>query len=357
MAHLNGRLSHSSEVGGQRGDGVQLFRCELDVRGRGVRAKLVDGLGSDDHRGHGRAGEEPCQRDLVHLHPPLPGEAIDLAGDRDLRLGESRAAVAFVSCDLSVQHLEIGQKPAVQRCVGDDRQPEAHARGGQLRLGAAVQQAVHHLGADRSGDHAPVIGDPQRLGDLPGRVVGQGDVAELPLPDQVVVHGERLLQRSCRVWEVGVVEVDVVGAQPAQALLDLLDDVAARQSRGRVEAPLPGLGGEHDLIPATGEGATEDLLGGLALRSGRRTGAVERRGRAVHVRRVEEVDAEIQRRPDDAVGILGTGATPKVAVPTQTRDTRTPVGPRAEYFIGWVPFSDLRGQAGRAQTYRARWRP
>ena len=99
----------------------------------------------------------------------------------------------------------------------------------------------------------------------------------------------------------------MVGAQPAQALLDLLDDVAARQARGRVEASLTGLGGQHDLIPTAGEGATEDLLGRLALGRGRRAGAVERRGRAVHVRRVEEVDAEIQRRPDDAVGIRGTG--------------------------------------------------
>ena len=134
-----------------------------------------------------------AQRDLRHLQPPLACQAVELAGDRDLGFGESGAAVALVPGDLPVQDRQVCQQAAVQRGVGDDRQPEAHARGAELRLGAAVEQAVHHLGADGRGGQAAVVGDPQRLGELPGRVVGQGDVAELALPDQVVVDREGLL--------------------------------------------------------------------------------------------------------------------------------------------------------------------
>ena len=73
----------------------------------------------------------------------------------------------------------------------------------------------------------PGLGDPQRVRDLPGRVVGEGDVAQLSLPHEVVVDRECLLERGVGIGEVRVVEVDVVGAEMAEALLDLLDDVAA----------------------------------------------------------------------------------------------------------------------------------
>jgi len=58
-------------------------------------------------------------------------------------------------------------------------------------------------------------------------VVGQADVADLSLPDEIVIRRQGLLQRGFRVGVVGVVEVDVVGVQAAQAGLDLADDVAA----------------------------------------------------------------------------------------------------------------------------------
>jgi DNA-binding CsgD family transcriptional regulator len=43
----------------------------------------------------------------------------------------------------------------------------------------AVDEVVLNLRADRRGGQVAVIGDPQRLGNLPGRVVGQGHVAQL----------------------------------------------------------------------------------------------------------------------------------------------------------------------------------
>ena len=107
-----------------------------------------------------------------------------------------------------------------------------------------------------------VIGDPQRLDDLPGGVVGQGHVAQLPLPHQIVVDHEGLLQRGVGVREVRVVDVDVVGAEAAQAVLDLLDDVPAREPSCRVEPTFTGLGRDHHLVAAAGQSAAEDLSAG-----------------------------------------------------------------------------------------------
>ena len=97
------------------------------------------------------------------------------------------------------------------------------------------------------------------------------------MPHQVVVHREGLLQRGVGVREVRVVEVDVVGAQAAQAVLDLLDDVPARQPSGRVEPTFTGLGRDHHVVAPTGERAAEDLLGGFAFGGWRRARPVEGR--------------------------------------------------------------------------------
>src|SRR5207248_5034849 len=85
-----------------------------------------------------------------------------------------------------------------------------------------------------------------------------------------------------------LVQVHVVGAQPAQAVVDLGEDRLAGQagSVGAGAHPAVHLGGKHDLVPigVLGERAADDLL----------TGAVR-----VHVGGVEEVDAGLHRAPDE----------------------------------------------------------
>ena len=63
-------------------------------------------------------------------------------------------------------------------------------------------------------------------------------MAQLALADQVVVDGEGLFERCVRVGKMRVVQVDAVCAQSAQALLDLLNDIAAREAGVRIEATL-----------------------------------------------------------------------------------------------------------------------
>ena len=107
-----------------------LFQC--DVGGCGVGAELVDGLGADDRGGDGRAGQQPGQRDLVRLQAPVPAEPLDLAGERDLGVGEPGPAEALVAGDSRSSTCDAGEQPAVQRAEGDDRQPEPLAGRGQL---------------------------------------------------------------------------------------------------------------------------------------------------------------------------------------------------------------------------------
>jgi hypothetical protein len=85
------------------------------------------------------------------------------------------------------------------------------------------------------------VGDPECLGDLPGRMVGERHISRRSLSHQVVVDREGLFQRRVRVGEVGVVDVDVVGREAPQAMFDLLDDVPARQPGRWVEPALTGL--------------------------------------------------------------------------------------------------------------------
>ena len=85
---------------------------------------------------------------------------------------------------------------------------------------------------------------------------------------------------------VDLVEVDVVGAEPAQAGLALADDPPARVAVmfGSVAHRAVHLGREDDVVAAAGERLADDLL---------------RLAGGVHVGGVDEVDAGVERGVDD----------------------------------------------------------
>jgi arginase family enzyme len=81
--------------------------------------------------------------------------------------------------------------------------------------------------------------------------------------DEVGERAERLLDIDVGLVAVDLVEVDPVGAEAFQRVLDLADDPAARDAAlVRVIAHRPPcLGGEHDVIaPAAGERLADDDL-------------------------------------------------------------------------------------------------
>lgn len=71
--------------------------------------------------------------------------------------------------------------------------------------------------------------DPQRLRQLPGRVVGDPDIANFPGADQRIQRAQGILQRGARIEPVKVIDIDIIGLQPLQAGLDGIDDMVARR--------------------------------------------------------------------------------------------------------------------------------
>ena len=181
------------------------------------------------------------------------------------------------------------QPAAAERAVAED----AHAvpaRGRQhVGLDAAHQDRVRRL-LGHEPFQAAVAGGPLRLDDLAGGVGRRADVADLALPDQVGQRAEGLLDVGVLARPVHLVQVDVVGVQAAQRVLDLADDPPAGA------APLVRVGphrheelrGQHDVVAAPGEGLADDPFR-LAL--------------GVDVGGVDEVDAGIQGAVDDADGV------------------------------------------------------
>ena len=106
------------------------------------------------------------------------------------------------------------------------------------------------LHGDEAGPAVP-LGDVEHLGELPGVHRRGADIAGLARSHHVVEGFDRLLHRGAVVKTVDLVEVDVVHAQPAQAVVDLGKHGLAGQA-GAVGAGVHAavdLGRQHDLVP------------------------------------------------------------------------------------------------------------
>src|SRR4051794_18801378 len=144
-------------------------------------------------------------------------------------------------------------------------------------------------------------------------MVGQADIPDLALPDEIVVCRQGLIHRSVRIGIMSVVEVNVVSFQPAQTRLDLTDDVTARQAAvvNVVPDDSVGLGSDYHLVATTAKGAAENLLGGFTIRGRRGTGPVEDRHVAIHVGGVHKVDAHVDSCAYELVGGPRRGSDPE----------------------------------------------
>ena len=144
---------------------------------------------------------------------------------------------------------------------------------------------------------APPLGHPLRLDDLLGGVGGAADHPDLALVDEVGQRAERVVDVGRRVGPVGLVEVDVVGVEPAQAVLHLAHDPAAgRPAVVRVLAHRRHeLGGQHHLVAPALQRLADDLL---------------RLAAGVHVGGVDEVDAAVEGGVDDLDAVVVVAVAP-----------------------------------------------
>ena len=153
----------------------------------------------------------------------------------------------------------------------------------------------------------------QGLRELPGGHGGGAEVAHLAGLDEVVERSEGLLKRRRMVVAVELVEVDIVGAEAGEGVLNLGHDRLAGQALA-VRTGTHGvaqLGRDHDVVAVreVAQGSAEDLLA-RALR--------------VDVRGVEEVDAGVQGVPNERAGV-GLAERPDRVAPA-----RFTVGHRAD---------------------------
>jgi len=129
--------------------------------------------------------------------------------------------------------------------------------------------------------------------------LGQADVADLALGDQLGQGADGVLDRGVGVDAVLVVQVDVVGAEPTQRTLDRGADVrgAAVEDTGAASGvgDHAKLGRHHDLVATASDGPAEEFLVGV---------------RPVDLGGVEEGDAQLQCPVDgaDGLGVVAAGA-------------------------------------------------
>jgi hypothetical protein len=168
--------------------------------------------------------------------------------------------------------------------------------GEHVELDAAHEQRVRRLlGAEAL---QPALARcPLRLDDLAGRVRRGADVADLALLDEVGECAERLVDVGVEVGAVHLVEVDPVGPETPQRVLDRPDDPAPRASAPiRVVAHRhEELRGQDDVVAAAFERLADDLLGFAG---------------GVDVGGVEEVDSGVERPVDDADRVVVVGVAP-----------------------------------------------
>ena len=183
-----------------------------------------------------------------------------------------------------------GEEALAERAVGDEADAELGEDGDDVVLPVAPPQRVLALDG---GDGMHGVGPADRVGGC----FGEPEVSDLPGVDELLDRPGDVLDRHIRVDAVLVVEVDVVGAQPAQRTLDGAADARriAAQATGQDTVLLerkPELGGDDNLVAVRLEGLTDDVLVGE---------------RPVHLGGVEERDAELDGTSDDgdAVGSFG----------------------------------------------------
>ena len=187
--------------------------------------------GADDDGVHARFARDPVQCGLGDGNRALGGDfgkgiddsveplLIDGAGRVETvqpRLGRLRLAAAEFA----------GQKAELQGAPGHNARTLVKAGGHQFVLGVAGQQRIVDLLRDVALNPEPVRGG-QGLHELPARVVGATGVADLTGADQILEGAQSLVQGCEGVEVVGLVEIDVIGSQTAEARVAGFQDVAA----------------------------------------------------------------------------------------------------------------------------------
>src|SRR5262249_30911105 len=151
-----------------------------------------------------------------------------------------------------------GQPAAAERAPRDDAETFVAADRQKFPFDLAVEEIVERL---QAGEGLPASGPAEvdRFLQLPAAVIAGAEIADLALPHEVVDAALRLLEGRVRVPHMDLVEVDIVGLEPAEARLDFRHDVLAAEAEAVGAAGVGLVGAEAYL------GGNDQALAVLAL--------------------------------------------------------------------------------------------
>ena len=134
-----------------------------------------------------------------------------------------------------------------------------------------------------------LFADRQRPDQLPGAVIGTGDIAHLALVDQIIECPQRFFNRSGIVRGVGIINIEVIRSQPPQAIFDGLQDMFEGESGivGAGTLAVSHFRGQHHLMPLVFQGFADNLFRAAA---------------GIAVGSIEGVDAFFERQVNYFIG-------------------------------------------------------
>src|SRR5262245_44373291 len=203
---------------------------------------------------------------------------------QELETGQSGSRIAF-----GVRpRVLTAQEPAGEWTPHHYTDARIRAERHELVLEIAADKRVVNL---RCSELAPAMSalHADCLRGEPGRPIRKADVAYLAVAHQILERFDRLLDRGQHVDLVHQVDIDVVGAKTREASVHGCENVPARETRldnGRTHA-ISDFGRDHHLLAASADRLAEYSLGFTA---------------SVDIRRVEEIDAAIDRARHDFIG-------------------------------------------------------
>src|SRR5882672_7038282 len=215
------------------------------------------------------------------------------------QIAAARAPVVLVERHAGVER--TAQHTVSQRAVGHDGDLLRRAIGEDLGLHAAVE---HVPGVLHDVDSA----EPRAFLDLRQAEIGHADEAHLALPDDVVECAHRLFERCVGIGPMHEIDVDVISAEPLQALVDRGEDAlpAAVAAVWHFLVADAEFGRDDDVVAAASERPRQRLLG---------------HAHAIGLGRVETIDAAIDRLRDRALELALVNSTIGAAdLPTPEAD-------------------------------------
>src|ERR1700680_3526735 len=184
-----------------------------------------------------------CFRDRSHHVEDLTGT---------LFVHDSKVVYSAARCRrlLSLPAELAGKQAAGKRTPYEQADLFGFQQGNDFPFEIAASDRVISLKRVESGQ-VPELGDAEGFGDLPCLPVGAADVADLPLLHQGVESANRLFDRGHGIVAMDLVQVDMVGLQPAEAGFHTVHNGAARSPdviAPRADAAI-NLRRDHDILP------------------------------------------------------------------------------------------------------------